>query len=116
MADALSAGSLAERPLDSGSCRWSAQVTNGWSGSLCKGLHSDPYAQVATMRRWVPAPLGDAGPASTLRAWGNIFASGRDCSAPDAGVLSTGPCESQVDVGMKSRGYIVDVSSCTLPQ
>lgn len=35
-------------------------------GSLCKGLHSEPYAQVATMRRWSVAD--DADP-SVAKRW-----------------------------------------------
>ena len=38
----------------------------GRYGSLCKPLHSDPYAQVATMRRWAVA--NDADP-SVAKRW-----------------------------------------------
>jgi hypothetical protein len=41
-------------------------VLNVRFGSLCKALHSDPYAQVATMRRWHDPDGAGAGLARCL--------------------------------------------------
>ena len=42
------------------------ESTTVCNGSLCKALHSDPYAQVETMRRWSDADSAGAGVARYL--------------------------------------------------
>jgi len=56
-----------------GDCPFKRKL-RGCLGSLCKPLHSDPYAQVATMRRWSAADdaapiMAERGQVERVKIW-----------------------------------------------